>query len=50
MRRRRRIEQEGDGLRDVGVVADRHALGRREAAHHRNRLGNVRVAVAVDKR
>ena len=50
MRRRRGIEQASDGLRDVGVVADRHALGRREAAHHRDRLRDVRIAVAVDER
>ncbi len=50
MRRRRGIEQASDGLRDVGVVADRHALGRREAAHHRDDLGDVRITVAVDER
>jgi len=50
MRRRNGVEHAGDGLRDVSVVGDRHALGRREAAHHRHRLGDVRIAVTVDER
>ena len=50
VRGRRGIEQAGDGLGDVGAVADRHALGRRETAHHRDRLRDVRIAVAVDER
>ncbi len=47
---RRGVEQASDGLRDVDVVADRHALGRREAAHHRDDLRDVRIAVAVHER
>jgi hypothetical protein len=50
MRGRRGIEQARDVLRDIGVVADRHALGRGEAAHHGDRLRDVRIAVAVHER
>lgn len=47
---RRTIEQASDGLRDIDVVSDRHALGRREAAHHRDRFLDVRIAIAVHER
>ena len=50
MRRRLRVENERDGLRDVDVVTDREALRRRERAHHRQRLGDVRVPIAVHER
>lgn len=50
MRGRRRIEEESHGKRDVGMVADRHALPGRKASHHRHRLRDVRIAVAVDER
>jgi hypothetical protein len=49
MRRRTRIEQASHGLRDVGVVGDRHALGLWEAPQKRDRLLDVRIAVAIDK-
>ena len=45
-----RVEHERDGLRDVDVVAERHALRRREGAHHRDGFCDVRVAVAVHER
>ncbi len=44
------IEQAEHRLRDVGVVADRHALRGWKAAHHRYHFLDVRIAVTVDKR
>lgn len=50
VRRRRGIEHALHGLRDVGVVAHRHALGRRKSAHEREHLADVWIAVAVYER
>jgi len=44
---RRAIEQASDGLRDIGVVTDRHALRGREVAQHRDHLFDVWIAVAA---
>lgn len=50
MRRRRRIDQASHSLGDIGVMSERHAQSRREAAHHRNDLLNVRITVAIHER
>ena len=50
MRGRRSIEQARDRLRDIGVMAHRHALSRWEPPHERNHFSDVRIAIAVYER